>query len=93
MRIGLPFWRGDTRIEEPVEREAMAWGVGCTTFGPVEVLAGGARSSRWGVGCWIRCGVGCWTRGGGGEAAASEAARAARKSASEPNSSSSSMSS
>lgn len=47
MRIGLPFWRGETRIEDPVVREAIAWGVGCTTFGPAEVfVVGGARSSR-----------------------------------------------
>ena len=47
VRIGLPFWRGETRIEDPVVREAIAWGVGCTTFGPAEVfVVGGARSSR-----------------------------------------------
>lgn len=28
VRIGFPFWRGETRIEEPDERDAMACGVG-----------------------------------------------------------------
>ena len=33
-------------MEELVDLEAIAWGVGCTTLGPEEVVAGGARSSR-----------------------------------------------
>jgi len=46
VRIGFPFCRGETRMEELVDLEAIAWGVGCTILGPEEVVAGGARSSR-----------------------------------------------
>lgn len=80
--MGLPFWRGETRMEEPLERVGRACGVGWTTFeleGRREVSAG--LSIFWGVGCWMGFRV----------AVASEAANAARKSASVPKSSSSSM--
>jgi len=32
VRIGFPFWRGDTRIEEPLERVGSACGVGWMTL-------------------------------------------------------------
>ncbi len=32
LRIGLPFWRGETRIEEGAARVGRAWGVGCWTL-------------------------------------------------------------
>lgn len=32
MRIGLPFWRGETRMEEGAARVGRAWGVGCWIF-------------------------------------------------------------
>lgn len=88
---GLPFWRGDTRIDEPAERCGKAWGVGCLT--PEPALLGGGRSSLCGVGCWIFCGAGCCTRVDGGcldgpAVVVSDAARAVRKASSAPKSSS-----
>lgn len=64
-KTGLPFWRGDTRMEDPDERPGKAWGVGWTIpeldGADALLLAGVALgSSRWGAGCWIFCGVGCW---------------------------------
>ncbi len=79
--MGLPFWRGDTRMEEPVERVGRACGLGWMTF-EVEVEGpGGGLLIFWGVG---------WT-GLVLVEEASDAASAARKSASVPKSSSSSM--
>ena len=35
LRIGLPFWRGETRMVEGALREGRAWGVGCWILGVV----------------------------------------------------------
>jgi len=89
-RIGFPFCRGETRIEDPDERVGRDWGMGWVTLGRVGVIGG--RGSR-------SCGTG-WTIRGfdvvveGGEMEGREgstAAKAARKSGSAPNSSSSDM--
>lgn len=73
--MGFPFWRGDTRIEEPLERVGSACGVGWTTLEPGVLRLGSVGLSIfWGVGCWI----------GFLEVEASDAANAARKSASVP---------
>lgn len=39
VRIGLPFWRGETRIEEGAARVGKAWGVGCWILPGVAVDA------------------------------------------------------
>ena len=82
VRIGFPFCRGETRIEEPLERVGSACGVGWMTLesGVLRFESAGL-SIFWGMGCWM----------GLLEVEASEAANAARKSASVPKSSSSSM--
>lgn len=36
-KIGLPFWRGETRMELGPAREGSACGLGCTTLGVVVV--------------------------------------------------------
>lgn len=83
-RIGLPFWRCETKIAEPKDFVGKAWGVGCTTLGPVvDDVVGGRGSRRWGIG-WVM-------RGREVMEEVSVAAKAARKSGSAPNSSSSSI--
>lgn len=37
-RIGLPFWRGETKIDEADWRAGRGWGLGCTTL---RALSGG----------------------------------------------------
>lgn len=96
---GLPFCRGETRMDEPDERVGAGCGVGCTGLEPAGVsedLGPEGAEIRCGTGCRILVGVGCSMRGAaaaGCEAADalvtdSAAARASRKSASAPNSSS-----
>lgn len=93
-RTGLPFCLGDTRIDDPADRDGSAWGVGWTIL-ELDAADGGALSRRWGVGCCILCGVG-WLgrfdggvgRGGARAGAGAAAARAAIRSSSAPKSSS-----
>lgn len=33
VRIGFPFWRGETRIVDGVARLGRGWGVGCWILG------------------------------------------------------------
>lgn len=59
---GLPFCRGDTKMDEPADRCGRAWGVGCLTPKVAFALWGEGLSSLCGVGCWIFCGTGCCAR-------------------------------
>ena len=46
LRMGLPFWRGDTSMELGPVRDGRAWGFGCWTLGALALAFAGAAQAK-----------------------------------------------